>query len=91
MGASTCAATGPFSCAFRRLRGERSSGLLSVPVGDLDPDLRTVLSQQQLVKNILGYMSTESERLRKVALNTYMPAGLADSADGETVCSRSGV
>lgn len=36
-------------------------------------------------------MSPESERLRKVALNTYMPAGLADSADGETVCSRSGV
>lgn len=41
-GPAICAATGAFSCALRRLRGERSSCRLSDPVGDLDPDLQTV-------------------------------------------------
>ena len=40
MGPGMCVAVAPFSCPFLRLRGERSTGLLSVPVGDLAPELK---------------------------------------------------
>lgn len=40
-GAVTCVALTAFSCAFRRLSGERSGCFLSDPVGDLHPDLET--------------------------------------------------
>lgn len=41
VGVVMCVVTSAFSCAFRRLSGERSICLLSVAVGDLDPDLQT--------------------------------------------------
>lgn len=41
-GAVGVGAAGPFSCVLLRLRGERSACFLSVPVGDLDPELQRV-------------------------------------------------
>lgn len=40
-GAGMCDAVGPLSGIFLRLSGERSGSFLSVPVGDLDPDLHS--------------------------------------------------
>lgn len=43
------------------------------------------------ISNREKYLEIIVYHWEKAACNTYMPAGLADSADGETVCSRSGV
>lgn len=106
-GAVTCVAAAAFSCAFRRLSGERSGCFLSDPVGDLHPDLETAkgtafqsepsgvpeplnIQHVQLMNKVVpANEQREKKNKKQVASDTYMPAGLAASADGETVCSRS--